>query len=91
MPFAGGEPSKVYGTMPGAPVSRQIDVVLEDSIEVNGTKITFSAALAVLAAFFEKWRIEDQAKPPPPLPQAAELTPMPEQPESVEQPKPGDD
>jgi len=93
MPFAGGEPGKIYGTMPGAPVFRTIEDVLKDTIDVNGTPVSFEAILEVMRGFMEKWRIEDAEKPmtPPPTPQAAELTPMISEPTVPPQPKPGDD
>ena len=97
MPFAGAEPSKTYGTMPGAPVSRPLADVMKDTIEVNGTAISFEAVLEVMKGFFEKWRAEDAAKPPvtPLSPgSGAELTPMPPPPlppSPTAEPRPGDD
>jgi len=98
MPFAGGEPGKIYGTMPGAPVFRTIEDVLKDTIDVNGTPVSFEAILEVMRGFMEKWRIEDASKPPvtPMTPgPGAELTPIPPPPLPPDippsaQPKPGD-
>jgi len=97
MPFAGGEPSKTYGSMPGAPVMRALDAVMNDSVEIDGETTTFAEVIEVMKAFFEKWRVEDAAKPPvtPLMPgPGAELTPIPPPPlppSPTAEPRPGDD
>lgn len=97
MPFAGAEPGKTYGTMPGASVQRLLDDVLKDTIDVNGTAISFEAVLEVLKGFFEKWRVEDQTKPPvtPIAPQSTPVTEVYHAPPPVippdAAPRPGDD
>jgi hypothetical protein len=69
-----------YGVMPSAPVSRLIDDVMEDTVDFNGETVSFKAIMDVLPLFFQKWRTEDESKPPPTpmvVPQAAPETPMP--------------
>jgi len=93
--FGEAEPSKkVYGTMVGASVTRPLNDVLEDTIEVDGKTIVFSTVVDSLKRFMEKWRAEDAAKPPvqftpigravpPPEP----LTPMPPPPDNSKDPR----
>ena len=83
-PQATGE-GKVYGAMPAAKVQRQLETVMDDTVEVEGTTVAFSTVIEAMKLFFDKWRIEDIENPPltPPepttmsIPQAADLTPMP--------------
>ena len=71
---------KTYGAMPSASVTRLLDdETMNDTIEVDGKVIHFASVVACLNAFMEKWRVEDEQKPPvaPPQPQAAPETEMP--------------
>ena len=90
------EDQKTYGTMMGSIISRPITDVLEELVEVDFKVITFKNVLDAMELFFVRWREEDQtalvptpmtAPPPPPvtaLPQGAELTPMPTEPQPPE-------
>ena len=47
--------------MPAAPVTRTLTPeVLAETVGEEGKEVTFAQALAVLAMFFDKWRLEDQ-------------------------------
>ena len=72
---------QTYGTMAGATITRGIDAVAEETVEVDGQTISFATVTAALDAFMRKWRSEDAGNPPLPAPQAAEMTPMPEMPD----------
>jgi hypothetical protein len=78
-----GKGATVFGaagksaSVPAATIMRALGDVMEDFVEIDGKPIKFANLLAALAAFFEKWRIEDENKPPqraafvemqPPLP-----------------------
>jgi len=69
-----------YGVMPSLPVSRLISDVMEETVDVGSTVVSFKTIMDALPLFFEKWRTEDADTPMPTMiaPQAAELTPMPE-------------
>ena len=87
-PFGEAEPDKkVYGTMPGAQVSRFIGDVMQETVEVEGKQVIFSEVMDALKAFMEKWRVEDAGKPVAftPIGRVAPmpLTPMPEPPPEV--------
>jgi hypothetical protein len=60
------EESKTYGTMVVAPTMRGVGSVLNDTVEVDGVKITFAAVMEALSLFMDKWRVEDQNPKPPP-------------------------
>jgi hypothetical protein len=81
-PMGGITPDpKTYGSMPSDMVVRGITPeVLAEEIQFDGNTVSFEATLGALAAFFAKWRAEDAAKPvePPPLPEGAALTPVPQ-------------
>lgn len=70
----GEDGKQAYGVMIGEAVERKIISVRDESVTVNGKTITFAEVNSAIAAFFEKWRIED-AQTPPINPEAAELTP----------------
>ena len=73
---------KAYGTMPSERVQRSIAEVVEETVEINGTTVSFDTILQALPKFFEKWRVEDLEKPPPPaevptdIPTPATMTPV---------------
>jgi hypothetical protein len=70
-----GPEVKTYGAMPGASVMRDVDVVKEETVEVDGTSITFGSLLEGLGLFFERWRTEDSiAVNPMGVPPAAKTT-----------------
>ena len=75
--------TKVYGTMPGAKVTRDIAAVMDDTVYIgDGTLVSFSAVMEALPQFFEKWRVEDLEAPPVPeatmaIPPPAHFSPMP--------------
>jgi hypothetical protein len=72
-----GEPT-VYGVMMGAHIGRGIPDVADESVEVDGTSISFDTVLKAMDAFFEKWRKEDIEKPaiqPMPTPITAPMEP----------------
>jgi hypothetical protein len=56
-----------YGALPGGQIVRVIEDVASDTVEVNGTSYTFEDVMTACNAFFEKWRVEDETKPPPTL------------------------
>jgi hypothetical protein len=68
-----------YGAMPSTPVSRLIDDVMEETVDVGGTAVSFKTIMDALPLFFEKWRTEDADTPMPTMsaPQAAKETEMP--------------
>ena len=70
-----GEPV-IYGTVAGAHITRGIPEVMKETVEMDGAEVSFSTVMAQLAAFIEKWRVED-ANAPPPEPMMAP-PPMPE-------------
>jgi len=74
------EGKKTYGTMPGAPVSRPINTVLEEKVDVDGQTISFETVMQALSQFMSQWRAEDAAKPPP----AAYMPPPPPEPSPVQ-------
>ena len=78
--------TKTYGTMPAGMISRSIDAVKDETVEINdGTVIvTFATLMEAMESFLRKWRTEDQEIPmiePMAPPAAVPLTPMPEMPE----------
>jgi len=72
---------ETYGTMSGATITRGIDVVAEETVEVEGQTISLGTVVAALDAFMRKWRSEDAGNPPLVTPQAEALTPVPEMPD----------
>lgn len=77
----GGAETKIYGAMRSAVMTRSIEIVANETVELDdNTVISFAATIEALNKFFEKWRVEDAAKPipesvattaiPPPLPVA---------------------
>ena len=73
---------ETYGTMIGATVTRNIDAVAEETVEVDGQTISFTTLVVALGAFMRKWRSEDAGNPPLVTPQAEALTPMPPMPDA---------
>jgi hypothetical protein len=70
--------NKTLGVMPGALIARGIDVVLEESVEVDGKTITFQNVMDAMEAFFTRWREEDaNAMVPEPMMAPAAITPPP--------------
>jgi hypothetical protein len=56
---------KTYGSMPGAMINRNIDLVKDETVEVGGKVLSFTELMQACNAFFEKWRVEDETKPEP--------------------------
>jgi hypothetical protein len=65
MPKQQDEGKVTYGSMPGAMMSRNIDLVKDETVEVNGVTVSFTQLIEVCNAFFEKWRVEDENTPQP--------------------------
>lgn len=81
------------GVMQGPNINRSIVAVGSDTVKLAGNDVTFTEVLATLNLFFEKWRLEDAAKPPdiPELPTATKSTEvffMPSQPQYEDLPPP---
>ncbi len=88
---------KTYGTMPSLPVSRLINDVMEETVEIDGATVSFKTIMDALPKFFERWRAEDTeafekwvAEGTPGLltPKAAPETPMEAKMEGRPIPKP---
>jgi hypothetical protein len=85
-PAPQSESDKVtYGVMQGSIISRPINDVLEETVTVDGKTVAFKDVVAASNAFFEKWRLEDEQKPPP---QPMATAPQPGDPSSVMPPPP---
>lgn len=72
---------KIYGAMPGAQVARPIDTSMDETVEVDGITLSLTQTLDAIKEFVRRWRAEDMAKPPPTMPVAASLTPVPHPPD----------
>jgi hypothetical protein len=78
-----------YGVMPGPSINRGISIVMEETVDVDGTTISFNTVLKAMGAFFEKWRAEDaEIQPPEPstmmAPAAITPPPMPDRPAEMD-------
>jgi len=60
-----GSTASVYTAMPGGTVTRIIDEVKDDVIDVDGVEITFTQAMSAMERFLQKWMIEDESQPEP--------------------------
>lgn len=79
---------QTVGTMVGQTILRAVNDVKDQSVTVDGTTLTFTTVLEAMAAFFEKWKVEDDNKPEAgpivkvpgvpltPLPQLGDKPPM---------------
>jgi hypothetical protein len=69
------EPTKTYGTMRGAMITRNVDDVLQDTVTVDGADVSFETVMSTLEMFFQKWRVEDENAPPPTMPDPSIVAP----------------
>lgn len=60
-----GSSSTAYTAMPGGTVTRIIEDVKADVIEIDGVEITFAQAMGAMERFLQKWMIEDEQQPEP--------------------------
>jgi hypothetical protein len=60
-----GDDKVTYGVMPGSMISRAMTSVMDETVTVDGKTVAFKDVVAASVAFFEKWRVEDENKPPP--------------------------
>lgn len=67
-----------YGAMPGKLISRVVNDVLEETVDVNGKPVSFTMVLESLEAFCNKWKVEDESKPPPEPAANMDVNPPPE-------------
>lgn len=80
-----------YGSMPGAMINRNIDLVKNETVTVGSTSISFTQLIEACNAFFEKWRVEDEnapvmVMPPPPEPPMPDPNPPMPEGEAVDDP-----
>jgi hypothetical protein len=65
---AGGERGSgliTFGSIVGESVSRKIDDVLSDTVEMSGgTSVSWLTVMEAIPLFIEKWRTEDIQNPP---------------------------
>lgn len=76
--FGTGKP---YGAIPGDAVTRNIDDVIDDTVEVaGGTSISWRTMMEAMPLFIEKWRRQDIENPPIKIlkPEAAPPTTTPD-------------
>ncbi|HEX6825735.1 MAG TPA: hypothetical protein VF077_05395 [Nitrospiraceae bacterium] len=63
------EDPKTYGSMPAAPIRRDInDALLAETVNVDVGTIDFRTVMQALGEFLERWRAEDATQPVPAVP-----------------------
>jgi hypothetical protein len=77
-------------TVPVSMITRVLGEVAEDFVEYDGRPIKFANVVEALSMFFEKWRIEDESKPPQRVADVEMQPPMPKPPGENELPPPKD-
>jgi hypothetical protein len=65
------------GTMQGDTIHRDFVAVIDDTVEIDGTTVSFKTVVEAVTKFIEKWRLEDAVLPEPAVPTGAPLTAVP--------------